>query len=171
MQTRLNDPQTGAFVIIMQRLHEQDLTGHILANELGNEWDHLCLPARYEIGHPTPNRSTLGFTDPRTERGASLARKDGREDPDHPRAQPWLLRSRRAATAAAKPQGRWNTEVKLVGAVGKGRHARKYRYVIQSWDTAFETKESSSFSARTTWGVFKKKDATAHRAGGLVGQG
>jgi predicted phage terminase large subunit-like protein len=28
-------------------------------------------------------------------------------------------------------------------------------YVIQSWDTAFETKESSSFSARTTWGVFK----------------
>jgi len=28
-------------------------------------------------------------------------------------------------------------------------------YVIQSWDTAFETKESSSYSARTTWGVFK----------------
>jgi hypothetical protein len=30
MQTRLNDPRTGAFVIIMQRLHEQDLTGHVL---------------------------------------------------------------------------------------------------------------------------------------------
>ena len=28
-------------------------------------------------------------------------------------------------------------------------------YVLQSWDTAFEAKESSSFSARTTWGVFK----------------
>ena len=41
MQTRLNDPRTGAFVIIMQRVHEQDLTGHILANELGEEWDHL----------------------------------------------------------------------------------------------------------------------------------
>ena len=36
MQTRLNDPRTGAFVIIMQRVHEQDLTGHILANELGD---------------------------------------------------------------------------------------------------------------------------------------
>ena len=49
-----------------------------------------------------------------------MARKDGREDPDHPRAQPWLLRSRWAATAATKgPEGRWNTEGKLVGAVGK----------------------------------------------------
>ena len=28
-------------------------------------------------------------------------------------------------------------------------------YVIQSYDTAFESKESSSYSARTTWGVFK----------------
>ncbi len=34
MQTRLDDPKTGAFVIIMQRVHEQDLTGHVLANEL-----------------------------------------------------------------------------------------------------------------------------------------
>jgi len=28
-------------------------------------------------------------------------------------------------------------------------------YVLQSYDTAFETKETSSYSARTTWGVFK----------------
>jgi hypothetical protein len=56
MQTRLNDPRTGAFIIIMQRVHEQDLTGHVLANQLGDEWSHLCLPARYEIGHPTPSR-------------------------------------------------------------------------------------------------------------------
>ena len=52
MQTRLNDPKTGAFIIIMQRVHENDLTGHILGNEY-NAWDHLCLPARYEVGHPT----------------------------------------------------------------------------------------------------------------------
>ncbi len=29
LQTRLNNPRTGAFIIIMQRLHEKDLTGHI----------------------------------------------------------------------------------------------------------------------------------------------
>ena len=45
LQTRLNDPQTGAFIIIMQRLHENDLTGHILSEDLG--YEHLCLP---EIG-------------------------------------------------------------------------------------------------------------------------
>lgn len=65
MQTRLNDPKRGAFVVIMQRVHERDLTGHILARNHG--WDHLCLPARYEDDHPTPVRSSIGFVDPRSE--------------------------------------------------------------------------------------------------------
>ena len=49
MSTRLNDPATGAYVVIMQRMHEKDLTGHILSR--GNDWHHLCLPARYEPHH------------------------------------------------------------------------------------------------------------------------
>lgn len=61
--TRLNDARTGAFIIIMQRLHAGDLTGHILARETG--WDHLCLPARYEDDHPFHARSSIGFRDPR----------------------------------------------------------------------------------------------------------
>ena len=51
MVNRLNDPQTGAFVIIMQRLHEEDITGFLLETE-GEDWTHLCLPARYESDHP-----------------------------------------------------------------------------------------------------------------------
>lgn len=43
LQTRLNDPKTGAIIVVMQRLHEQDLTGYILAEDLG--YEHLCLPA------------------------------------------------------------------------------------------------------------------------------
>ena len=43
LQTRLNNPRTGAFIIIMQRLHEKDLTGHILSEDLG--YEHLGLPA------------------------------------------------------------------------------------------------------------------------------
>ncbi len=50
MSTRLNDPRTGAFVVIMQRVHEQDLAGHILARD--HDWEHLCLPARFEAAHP-----------------------------------------------------------------------------------------------------------------------
>ncbi len=43
LPTRLNDPEKGAIIIIMQRLHEKDLTGHILTERLG--YEHLCLPA------------------------------------------------------------------------------------------------------------------------------
>jgi len=39
---RLNDKQHGAIVIIMQRLHEDDLVGHVLAQE---PWEVVCFPA------------------------------------------------------------------------------------------------------------------------------
>lgn len=51
MSTRLNDPKTGAYVIIMQRLHQRDLTGHVLKRGAA-DWTHLCLPMRYEPDHP-----------------------------------------------------------------------------------------------------------------------
>jgi predicted phage terminase large subunit-like protein len=69
MPTRLNDPMNGAFIIIQQRLGEDDLTGHILEHE-ADGWTHLCLPGRYE-----PERSfhtSIGWTDPRTEPGELL---------------------------------------------------------------------------------------------------
>src|SRR5260370_32370681 len=44
MSTRVNDPKTSAKVIVMQRCHQQDLSGHLI--EQGN-WEHLCLPAEY----------------------------------------------------------------------------------------------------------------------------
>jgi predicted phage terminase large subunit-like protein len=54
--SRLNDLRTGAFMLVMQRLHERDLAGHVLRRELdgegGREVVHLCLPARYEPDHP-----------------------------------------------------------------------------------------------------------------------
>lgn len=46
--TRLNSSE-GVQVIVMQRLHEADLTGHVL--ERGG-FTHLCLPAEYEPKHP-----------------------------------------------------------------------------------------------------------------------
>lgn len=55
-------------VVIMQRLHHRDLSGHILASK--GDFVHLCLPMRYE-----PRRMTvtpLGFTDPRTAEGELL---------------------------------------------------------------------------------------------------
>src|SRR5690348_15829198 len=42
LYSRLNDKQRGAIVIIMQRLHEDDLVGHVLGQE---DWEVLSFPA------------------------------------------------------------------------------------------------------------------------------
>ena len=50
LQSRRNDARTGIFIVIMQRSHERDLIGHILAKEFGGV--HICLPAEFEAKHP-----------------------------------------------------------------------------------------------------------------------
>jgi predicted phage terminase large subunit-like protein len=72
LPARLDDQKHGVFIVIMQRVHENDLSGHILAKEKG--WTHLCLPAVYESKHPFPIRTTVKrkstgeiWTDPRQE--------------------------------------------------------------------------------------------------------
>ena len=66
MTTRLNDAKTGAFVMVMQRLHHEDLPG-VLLKEGGRDWYHLCLPMRYE-----PDHKWVFHGDPRTEDGELL---------------------------------------------------------------------------------------------------
>jgi predicted phage terminase large subunit-like protein len=53
MSSRLNDQRKGARVIIMQRLHEEDLSGHVL--DLGG-YEHLCMPSLFE-----PSRRSITF--------------------------------------------------------------------------------------------------------------
>ncbi|MCJ9719741.1 phage terminase large subunit [Agrobacterium sp. SHOUNA12C] len=66
--TRLNDPQRSAIVVVMQRLHEADVSGTILALGLG--YEHLMLPMEFEPERCC--RTSIGFTDPRTEEGELL---------------------------------------------------------------------------------------------------
>ena len=155
MQTRLNDPKTGAFIIIMQRVHEKDLTGHILANQY-DEWDHLCLPARYEIGHPTPTRSSLGFSDPRTKEGDLLWEKRI-DEKTLVNIEKSLGSYASAGQLQQRPMPKGGGILKAEWWVGWDKpDLPDIEYVLQSWDTAFSTKEKTSYSARTTWGVFRK---------------
>lgn len=62
MATRLVDFEKSSRVIIMQRLHDGDLSGRVLSE---GGWEHLCLPMEYES---EPRSATsMGFTDPRKE--------------------------------------------------------------------------------------------------------
>ena len=49
IQSRLNKPD-GPIIIIMQRLHEEDLSGWLLNGGSGEKWEHLVIPARDESG-------------------------------------------------------------------------------------------------------------------------
>lgn len=56
-----------ARVLIMQRLHHEDIAAHLLDPETGEEWYVLCLPERYESDHPF-----VWPEDPRTKDGELL---------------------------------------------------------------------------------------------------
>lgn len=64
LPTRINSDES-AIVVIMQRLHEKDVSGIIL--EMGLPYVHLYIPMRFE----PENRCTtsIGWSDPRTEEG------------------------------------------------------------------------------------------------------
>lgn len=68
--TRLNNMSESAIIIIMQRLHANDISGLILEKELG--YDHLCLPMEFESDHPFLSKTKLHFIDPRKEDGELL---------------------------------------------------------------------------------------------------
>ena len=101
--TRLNSPERSAIVVVMQRLHEQDLSGHILERELG--YEHLCLPMEFE-----PERrcvTSIGFRDPRTEDGELLfPERFPAEVVDARQAGDGRARHRRAVPAAPDPARR-----------------------------------------------------------------
>lgn len=58
-----------AIIIIMQRLHEEDLSGHVLAR---GGWDHLCFPMRYEKRRVNDKSWRPDPLDERTEDGELL---------------------------------------------------------------------------------------------------
>lgn len=71
MSTRVNDPRTGVFIIIMQRVHDRDLTGHVLEQEAG--YTHLCIPSRYEGNRIRyPSHVNPLWVDPRQQPGELL---------------------------------------------------------------------------------------------------
>jgi hypothetical protein len=59
MSSRLNDMRAGAKVIIMQRLSDRDLSGHVIR---AGGYDHLRLPTEYEVDAATT--TSIGFRDP-----------------------------------------------------------------------------------------------------------
>jgi len=181
LSTRLNDPKTGAFVVIQQRLSEEDLTGHILSKDMG-EWTHLCLPMRYEWRRHSATR--IGWEDPRglSEDGDSLIEitDDGERIPVSPEAQIelenrensllWPDRFGEPEVAILEKQlGPWAAAGQLQqrpepkgGGIIKREWWQPWEsasypnmdLIIATLDTAYTAKTENDPSAITVWGIF-----------------
>jgi predicted phage terminase large subunit-like protein len=70
LPTRLNNAQESTIVVVMQRLHQRDISGLIL-KDLSDSWEKLILPMEYEVSRKCVVHVT-GFADPRSEEGELL---------------------------------------------------------------------------------------------------
>ena len=116
MSTRVNDPKTAAKVVVMQRCHQQDLSGHLL--EQGG-WEHLCLPAEYEGSQRV---TSIGFSDPRGRaRRVVVARTLRAKGNRSAESQPGQLRRGGPASAAALARRRGHDQAALVPILAAAR--------------------------------------------------
>ena len=144
LYSRLDNKTTDVMIVIMQRLHPDDLIGHILAKEEG--WVHLNLAAIAEIDEHIPigpgtfwHRRVGDLLDPIRE-------------PLHVLDQ--IKQSMGSANFAAQyqqqptpPEGeliKWAWFKSYEAAPRNGR-------IIQSWDTASKAGELNDYSVCTTW--------------------
>ena len=149
--TRLNNPDRSAIVVVMQRLHEEDVSGCILEKKLG--YDHLCLPMRATLWRrdfPT----LLGFVDPREDEGELL----------FPDRFPLDVVERDERTMGPYASaGQFQQEpAPRGGGIIKRDWWKPWTetafpamdYIVASLDTAYTEKSENDPSALTVWGVF-----------------
>jgi predicted phage terminase large subunit-like protein len=148
--SRLDDPQNGAIVLVMQRLHADDLAGVLLRSF--DEWTVLSLPAIAEQDERIP----IG-------NGQIHFRRIG--DVLHPaRASRDRLESRRAELGAETFAAQYQQQpVAPGGAMIKRAWIRRYDQltksgrIIQSWDVAHKQGEENDYSVCTTWLIHAQK--------------
>jgi predicted phage terminase large subunit-like protein len=149
--SRLNDKEKGSIVAVMQRLHENDLAGHLISQD---GWYHLDLPAvaveDSEIEIDRGKRFVRRVGD------VLHAQRENREVLDRIKAEIGSL------MFSAQYQQR---PVPLEGNLIKREWFRHYDVpphreacdrIVQSWDTAAMTGQANDYSVCTTWQKSKK---------------
>lgn len=144
--SRLDDKQRGAIILLMQRFHPEDLSGHVLAK---GGWEHLRLSAIAEADEAIPvGGGRLHFR----RAGEAL----------HPEREPIWVYERAMADIGAM---RWSAQyqqnpIPLEGNLIKWawfeRYARvpdpePYDSIVQSWDTAGKAGATNAYSVCVTF--------------------
>lgn len=154
LYSRLNDKRTGAIVLIMQRLHLDDLVGHVLEQE---PWEIVNLPAIATDEEVWTYDTLLGKRTHRRGEGELL----------HPRREPMeVLDAMRSALGTYAFSAQYQqAPVPLGGGMIKRDWLLAYDEedlpgtfdaIVQSWDTAIKGSQLADYSVCTTWGVYDK---------------
>jgi predicted phage terminase large subunit-like protein len=155
LYSRLNDKNTGCIILIMQRLHEDDLVGHVL-NQTG-KWKVLRFPAIAEEDESYSIQTILRRRHFQRRAGEAL----------HPERE-----SLEVLQIIREIQGEYNfagqyqqAPAPLGGGMIKAGWFKTYNenqlppkfdLIFQSWDTANKPTQLSDYSVCTTWGVKEK---------------
>lgn len=151
LYSRLNNKQTGCIIVIMQRLHEDDLVGYIQRLE---PWHVLSFPAIAEQDEIFEIETPLGTRTVGRRAGEAL----------HPEREPLaVLEQLRLRLGEYVFAGQYQqAPAPLGGGFVKAEWFKTYTesnkpvawdLVFQSWDTANKATELSDHSVCTTWGV------------------
>jgi predicted phage terminase large subunit-like protein len=154
LYSRLNDRNNGVIIVIMQRLHEDDLVGHLL--ETG-DWEHLDIPViaeencRYEIGDDR-------YYD-RPEGEVLHEARESRENLETTRQQIGSYLFQAQYQQRPVPHGGNLIKREWLPTYKDSLHQHKYDCIVQSWDTASTVGDSSDYSVGITFGLM---NATVH---------
>lgn len=158
MQNRLNDLATGAIVVIMQRVHEGDVSGCVIENY--PDYEHLCIPMEFEDGRRC--ETSIGWIDPREEDG-DLAWPE--RYPDEVLAPFRSMPFTWSGQYQQRPEPRgggiikreywriWDRAAQTSNDIKPGMFPT-FEFVLASFDGAFTEKKENDYSALTIWGVW-----------------
>ena len=170
LPTRLNNPEKSAIIVIMQRLHEEDVSGVIL--EKGLPYTHLMLPQEFDINRRC--ETEIGFVDPREEEGELLfPQRFPREvvERDKQVLGPYGYAGQFQQSPSPRGGGivkrEWwqlydDETARANGAPDSSRYPAM-DYIIASLDPAYTEKKENDPSALTIWGVFQRGGTYARR--------
>jgi len=143
--------RNASTVVVMQRLHEKDVTGHILADLTG--YEHVCIPMEYE---GVKRKTFLGAYDPRKKDG-ELLWPDMFDRKSVAELQQLLGAYGSAGQLQQRPAPAGGGIIKtdFFRIWPASRPMPDLYWVGQSLDTAFTEKTTGDPTAFTCWGIFE----------------
>jgi len=145
--SRLDDKRTGAIVIVMQRVHMEDLTGFVLGQS--DEWTVLSLPAIAESFETIP--LTMGRLRQRRPGDVLSPEREPMEVLEQLRLQLGSDLFSAQYQQAPVPPGGAMIKRHWVQRYPETPAAARVSFILQSWDTALKGGPDNDWSVCTTW--------------------